>query len=223
MLSMSQLRSETLAHLGIDATDLDLTGSANLDLLINRAWWDLLDRVDFKEKDKYTTFSTVAAQRDYSIQTIIGSDIFDAIDVISITDPNSLDHEPLDSITNNWYEENYNEQTTQQAQPTSYFHWNGNLRLYPTPDVIYTINIYYKYILTDLSAGNPAIPQGWHEGILYAAVARGHIRSRDYSSAGFMEGKSNQAMSRKTTAGKDDTNNKFAGVQVYRNKYSVRH
>jgi hypothetical protein len=221
-LSMAQLRSETLQHLGIDATDLDASGSTNLDLLINRSWWDLLDRYEFKEKEKTATVATVAGTRDYLIQTIIGSDIFEAIKLISILGADDEQHSLVDMISIQEYESRYNEQEEMRQIPTHYLHYGTNIRVYPTPDDIYTITVYYKYILTDLSATTPSIPQSWHESILYGAVSRGHLRARDYNAAEFM--RRQQAIEeakRSTTVAKEDKENKFAGVEVMRNPYSV--
>lgn len=220
---MTTIRSEVLEHLGIDATDLDSSGSTNLDLLINRSWWDILDRFDFKEKQQTTTFSTIAGTRAYSLQTIVGSQIFEAIDSISLVDLNGQ-HIPLDTISEQWYEEIYNEESNQQAQPTSYFHNNGNIYLYQTPNSIYTLVIWYRYILSDLSSGNPNIPQQWDELIIYGAAARGFRRARDYNSAKEMEQLQELGFARRqSSTAKDDKEVKMSGVQVYRNTYSVRH
>lgn len=223
MLSMAQLRSETLAHLGIDPTDLDPTGSANLDLLINRSWWALLDQFDFKEKEKVATFPTVSGTKDYLLQTIIGSDIFEAITLVSVISPSSLDHDPLEQISTAFYEEQINDNPGNNGQPINYYHYGPNIRLFPTPDTVYTIILNYQYILTDLTAGNPAIPQGWHESILYGAVQRGFLRARDFNSAEMFRLQQGIALgSTATTLAKEDKHNKMSGVQVYRNEYSVK-
>lgn len=221
---MANIRAETLEHLGIDADDLDATGTTNLDLLINRSWWDILDRFDFKEKEKTITFQTVAGTRNYSLQTIIGSQIFEAIQNISILSPADSQHIPLNFISQQWYEQIYNEQTSLQAMPTDYFHDNGYIYLNATPDGIYTITMWYLYILNDLTAGNPAIPQQWDELIMLGAVARGFDRARDYSSASAIRQTLEIGFARrKSTDAKEDAQQKMVGVQVYRNPYSVRH
>lgn len=221
---MAQLRSETLEHLGLDPDDLDSSGSVNLDLLINRSWWDVCDRFKFTQKEQITTFNTVSGVRSYLLQTITGSDIFEAIQNISITTLNDLQHIPLDTISYQWYEANYNEQVSLQQQPTAYFHHDSHLYLYPTPDVVYTITVYYNFVLSDLTAGDPIIPQSWHESILYGAIARGFRRGRDYTSAREMDQAQELTfLKRATTEAKEDANIKMSGVEIIRNKYSVRH
>lgn len=221
-LSMAVLRSETLEHLGIDATDLDASGSANLDLLINRSWWDICDRFKFKEKELSATFSTVIGTRSYLLQTIASTNVFEAIQYIWIVDPNTGNHIRLDPISLEWYENNYNESDDQQAQPTNYFHNNGYIYLWPTPNAVYDMGLWYNYVLSDLTAGNPSIPQSWHESILYGAVARGHRRARDYNSAAQMEQMLEVSISRRaTTESKEDSSIKMSGMQVYHNPYSV--
>lgn len=222
-LSMALLRSETLVHLGMDATDLDATGTTNLDLLINRSWWDVISQFDFKEEEKIVTFVTVDGTRQYLIQTIIGSDIFDAVRQISLLNTDDSSHTVLDEISILEYETNYNEQTSLRAKPSQYFHNGGYLYLAPTPDDVYTLTVYYKYILTDLSAGNPSIPQDWHESILYGAVQRGQARIRDYESSSIMESKqTREILKRMTTTAKENKENNMASVSVMRNPYSVR-
>lgn len=220
---MALLRSETLEHLGIDATDLDSSGSTNLDLLINRSWWDVISQFDFKEEEKQTTFATVAGTRAYVLATIIGSDIFDAIRQITILN-SDYSNTDLDNLSILEGQTRYNSQTSLQAQPTAYFHDGGSIYLDPVPEKVYTLTLFYKYILTDLSAGNPNIPQDWHESILYGAVQRGQFRQRDYISSSISENRqTREIMKRMTTDAKEDKYSKTSGVNVMRNPYNVSH
>jgi len=224
-LSMAQLRSETLEALGIDATDLDSSGTANLDLLINRSWWAVSTEFAFKEKDQLSTFNTVAGQRNYTVVTVLSPLFLEAVQNISVVDPQTLQHMPVTQMSENFYEENFNEQSTLQAQPTNYFHNDGKLYLYPTPDQVYTINIWYMMVLPDLSGSvDPTIPQDWHEAILYGAIYRGHLRARDYASATQMQAQYKIKIDElQTTDSKEDAQNKNAGVRAIRPAYSVRH
>lgn len=223
-ISTALLRSETLEHLGIDAEDLDATGTANLDLIINRSWWEVSDEFDFKEKETLSTFPTVAGTRTYTIVTVLSEVADEAIQSVSYLDPETDQHVPIDRMSIGWYEENYNAQTTLQARPIRWMHYGGLLYLYPTPDQVYTIIIYHKTVLPDLSGTvSPTIPQNWHEAILFGAVQRGHVRARDYNSANLMQIQYELKIRKlQTTDAKEDKEDKMSGVRILRNGYNVR-
>jgi hypothetical protein len=223
-ISYTLLKSELLAHLGIDATDLDATGTAVIDLTINRAWWEVADVFDFKEKETLTTFPTVAGTRSYVIITALSETADEAIQSVSYKDPNTLEHIVVDRTSFNWYEENYNEQTSLRAAPIKWFHYNGFMYLYPTPDQIYTITVYHKTVLADLSGTSaPVIPQNWHEAILYGAIKRGFLRARDFTSANYWDTEYRKKLQMsQTTDAKEDAEDKMASARVLRNPYNVR-
>lgn len=220
-LNIAQLRAETLSHLGVSALDYDPDASTtNIDLLLNRSWWEIIDRYDFKQKEDIKTFQTIVGQRNYILNTMISPNLLEAINVISIIDLQDGSHKNLDVINENWYEDNYNDQITQQTQPTNYFHNNEYIYLYPTPDQIYTINIWHKFILTDVSASDPTIPQIWHEQIVYGAAYRGLLKMRDYTAANTIRSyQLSLIQSISSTDAKEDRLNKMSGVQVYGRQY----
>lgn len=214
---MTQMRSEVLEHLGIDATDLDATGSDNLDLLINRSWWEVCDKFSFKEKEALATFNTVAGTRSYDLPTNATS--FEALQLVAYKDPDTDAHIHLKQTSWHWYEQNYSEDSDEQDAPEFYLRKDNDLYIYPTPDDVYTITLHYLKTLDDLSS-SLAIPQAWHEIILFGAVWRGKMRQND--SAGAMVFKRHQLAlieSSLTTASKEDREQKYHGVEVLGREY----
>jgi hypothetical protein len=217
-LSLATLRTETLAELGIDSTDLDSSGTTNLDLLINQSWWEIMDKFNFHSKESSTTFATVASTRDYNLATKIlasASVVFDALRYVSILNPDTDAHSRLNEISKDWYESNYSEDTTLIDIPTAFLRDGGIIRLHPTPDDAYTLTVYYLTVLADVPSGGPDVPQSWHEIVKYGAVWRGHHRYRDYNSAQAVRntqvGLIRSAM---TDTAKEDTFKKYVGVEL---------
>jgi hypothetical protein len=217
-LTLANLRAEVLVELGVDATDLDSSGSANLDLLINSSWWEVMDKFNFREKEDDCTFATVAGTRDYNLATkILAADttVFDALKQVSILNPDSEQHVRLMEMSIGEYESQYSEDTDTRDIPTHYVRYGGSIRLFPTPDDAYTLTVYYLKVLTDVASGGPDVPQSWHEIVMYGAVWRGHHRFRDYNSAN--EARAVQASliaSAMTVPAKEDANKKYIGVEL---------
>src|SRR6266496_2406681 len=108
-IDLSSLRSELRDHLGVDDTDLPDTAA---DLLLNRSYWEILDKFPFREKEVTATFSTVSGTRFYK-----GPTPFEAIQQLSIEDLNSKQHDPLDHIDSYVYEQKYINRADAQAKP----------------------------------------------------------------------------------------------------------
>lgn len=217
-LTLANLRAETLAEAGIDATDLDASGTTNLDLLINQSWWEVMDKLDFNEKKGNTTFATVAGTREYDLAAKIlasAAVTFEAFQSLFIKDPDTLDHIQLDEWSIPKYESEYNEDTTMRDFPTAFARREGWIRLNPVPDDVYTLTVYFLKTLSDVPSNGPTVPQAWHEIIKYGAVWRLHHRYRDYNSA--REVKQTQMdliASAQTTQGKEDVSKNNIGVEV---------
>lgn len=216
------MRSEVLAHLGMDAEDLDESGTTNLDLLINRSFWEVQDKFAFREKQEKIVFSTVAGTREYTLTTVVtGVDstiTLEAFQSISITDPDTSDHIPLDSLTPREYESEYNEQTSVQDMPTHYILHGGKIILYPTPDEAYSCTLYILKILAD--DGYTTIPQAWHEIVMLGAIYRGHLRNRDFNSASQVKAQQIALLnSTPTQEAKEEIKNRYVGVDVIGREY----
>lgn len=178
---LSDLRTELREHLGgLDSSDLD---NDACDLLLNRAFWEIMNKIPFRETEQSATFTTTAGTAFYSTPSL-----FEAIRKLSIKDLDYESWEPLDRITIDTHEEELNTDSDARGKPTGYVREDGGYRLQPIPDDAYDMRIKYWVTLADLSDSNttPSLPTVWHEIILFGAVFRGfrrfgdHIRAREF-------------------------------------------
>lgn len=217
-LTLANIRAEVLAELGVDATDLDATGSDNLDLLINQSWWDIMDKFSFREKEDNTTFATVSGTRDYNLATKIStaaSVVFEALRGVYIKNPDSLEHSRLIEWSIQEYEGNYSEDVDTHDIPTHYVRDGGIIRVYPTPDAAYTLTVYFLKTLGNVAANGPDVPQAWHEIIKDGAIWRGHKRFRDLNSAERVRAMQERSIRNAlTTPAKEDSFKKEIGVSL---------
>ena len=173
IISTQSLIDELRLHLGEDEGDIPDNDAL---VLLNRSYTEIQDKYPFREKEVTATFPTVEAQRLYGVPAP-----FEALRQISILNPDTDIHEVLEKMSILDYENNYSEVSTDEAMPTGYVREGCNIRLYPTPDDIYTLTLKYWSPLTDLSlVQSPSVPAVWHEIILFGAVYRGFFRRSDY-------------------------------------------
>lgn len=208
-MSVDTLVTELREHLGDDNTDLSDTVAL---LLLNRSFWEIMDKFGFREKEVNSTLPTVVDQRDYTIPSLT-----EGIQLISIKDNDDLSHKPLRRITNFVYESNYVEDDTSEAsKPEAYFRFEDKFRLYPTPDDIYTLTIYRLKELADLGAGgDPPLPQSWDEIILYGAVWRGFARKRNLNTSDRWQNKQHALInSAQPVEGKEEIDSHSSGVNI---------
>jgi hypothetical protein len=71
-LNIVNMREGIRKATGIEDGDPDLT-TAQIDLYLNRALWEIDNKFPFKEKEKTVTFETVSAERNYDVPTNAGS------------------------------------------------------------------------------------------------------------------------------------------------------
>lgn len=167
-LTLSQIRAGILRSTGTLLTDWD-NGNTDLDLYANRAWWSIMEEFDFREKEATITFNTVAGTAPYATSTIAAPIIFDALQSLAIKDVTSLDWSPLELMSVQEYETWLSDDTTTEAKPTHYLRRADKIILWPTPDQVYSIKLYYLAVLSDIPSGGPEIPQAWHEIIQFGA------------------------------------------------------
>lgn len=209
-LSLSDLRTELRDHCGVDSDDID---DPTCNQILNRAYWEILNKYPFREAEFTAFFPTVAGQALYSTPT----DLM-AVRLISIEDPASFQHTPLNRTTQFDYEQTWQNQPSAQAKPTNYLREDGSIRLLPTPDQVYNMTLKFYKILSDMSDSNsPAIPQEWHEIILFGGVWRLYARLADYQRSAFA--KQHQAALIDSTVpveSKEEADSHLSGLDVRR-------
>lgn len=182
-LSLQQMRDGILAATATDIGDWT-NGNVDLDLFINISWWDIMDQFDFREKEAGPlTFVTIAGTRSYDLTTKTSPVLFDALQRISVEDLNDSTHKNLDLISDWTYENEYTNDTSLESKPTHYFRRGSLIYLWPTPDDVYTISLYYLQILADIPSPGPVIPQSWHEIIMMGGKWRALLDKQDFSKA----------------------------------------
>lgn len=215
-LSQAQLRTELREHLGVDSTELD---NDNCDLLLNRSWWEVADFVDFREKETNETENTVAGTNTIALSALTNAE---SIQSVVIEDYHSAQHIPLTPMDLDEYEQNYADQTYTRAQPTRYLRRGSNIILYPTPDRVYEVKIYYLKTLADLASSGFDVPQTWHDPILYGAIWRGFARAGDWNRKQAARATQLEMLQGKTPVKvkeKVNTDLKYAGVAAIRPRY----
>lgn len=215
---LPQLRTNLRNQLGLEEFELP---NSDADELLNRSLWAVMPRFNFREKEKFGVFSTVAGTRQYSIPTS-----FDGLRHLSVLEPNSEQHIPLKYMDVNEYETVYSEQTSLQAIPTHYVREANCIRLWPTPDIIYSITIRWWITLADLSDDNTltGLPQNWDEIVLYGALWRGYgEKNNDWSRATVAQNFQDKLINEVVPIeSKEKINTKYAALQPWRPPYNVR-
>lgn len=175
-IQVSILRTELRDHTGDDTTSLDNDGC---DLLLNRSYWELIDKFPFREKEAAATFSYVDGTRLYDVPTS-----FEAVRHIIVIDDDDDMHVRLKQMDLEVYHQKYVANTDNEGKPEYYIRYNDQFYAYPTPDEAYSGVIEYWKTLTDLSDyQDPELPQVWHEIILYGAVWRRLLEFRELLAA----------------------------------------
>lgn len=216
-IALATMRTNVLTQLGIDQSDL-AGGQTDLDLLLNKSWWEIMDKIDFREKEDSTTIQTVVGTEVYDLAATLNttdSVVFDALRGVAIEDNDDNSWLNLNEVSQAYYDNNLISQTSAQDKPQYYMREGGNITFLPTPDDVYNIKLRYLKILSDIPTDGPVVHQTYHEIIELGAIWRGHLLFRDFNSA--REVKSFQLsllQSSLSNASKEDRNTKYAGVEV---------
>lgn len=156
---------------GIEIADYS---NAIVDLWLNRAYWEVMDKFPYREKQKTSTFSFTENVRFYDAPTP-----FECVTKISIADPDDDDnkHTPLKRMTIDRYEQEYDSDEDQNGKPEWYIRYGTGYYVFTTPDKTYDGFIYYNTTLADIADDNttPEIPQVWHEILQFGGTARGWL------------------------------------------------
>ncbi len=177
-IDLDTLEDELRAHLGNVSTD-ELTQDEAY-LLLNRSFWEILNKIPLRETEESATFTTVEGEGYYSTPSL-----FEAIRGLSIKSEDSDQWFPLNRITMRTHEEELNTDSDARGMPDSYYRERGGYRLQPIPDDTYSMRVKYWVTLSEFSDSTTAstLPSVVDEIILMGAVYRGWFRLRDYAAA----------------------------------------
>lgn len=179
-MDLTTMRTRLRARIGNpDTTDVP---DADLTRILNSAYSDIADRFRFHKVRKLCTFPTVGSTTDYGLPT-------DLLEIIKLRDQTNgrqiRKADYTDEATDTLRLDD-----TFEGQPTHYIRFRNFVRLKPTPDSAYTIEMFYKAGITSLAADadEPILPAPWHEGILklarhYFYDERGDIPKAQYALA----------------------------------------
>lgn len=164
--------------LGVDEND-DGFSDSDCNLKLNRSYWEIVDRMNFRENELTIPFSTIQGSRKYGVPGDLN-----ALQGIAIFDLNDQSHK-LNRMTKDVYDNKYNNNTDNSFQriPTHYYRENNFIQLWPTPDQVYSCTLHYWKNLADLAEDSDVLPlqESWHEIILLGGVWRGYIELGDMS------------------------------------------
>lgn len=224
-LDLTALRRMVWKPIGMESDDTpgQLTRD-EIDLYLNRAFWEVQDKFPFREKEITVFFDTVAGVRSYDIPEPV-----EALRGVYIEELESKVHRPLHQITTNTYEgaepndPHYTNDEEEWGFPEKYVRENCFIRLWPTPDKAYVIILKRLKILADLSNNNatPAIPQVWHEIIGMGGLWRCYYDFGDFTRAEYIKNTQRQLISdiEPVESKEKQANTTMSALQVIRNEY----
>jgi hypothetical protein len=214
--NISEMRSELRIHLG----NLSTTALPNpdADLLINRSWWQCQNSLGFEELKNQRSFSTVVGTNSYALNPTVDEESIRSLSYYT----ESGQSVPIYPIKLDEYAEKYSTDENLRGAPENYFREGDNIILWPDPDDVYDIVLYYLATLDDWNDANPenTIPQSAHEIVLYGAVWRGYDRLGNLGrGSSFMDRQKSMIVSYVPPAAKDQNAHQYARVIPLRSRY----
>ena len=183
-ISLADLRTELRVHIGLESGDTTGLPDTDADLLLNRAFWELMNKFNFRDEECSIEFTVDQAEDFISLPTL-----FESLRKLSVLDSVSNQWTPIDRIGVDLAEKLSNDDTDNQGVPVKYFREGVGIRLLSSsgggPDKTYTLRIKYRITLADLGDANTTlvIPDVWHELLLYGGIWRAFHRKKDYITA----------------------------------------
>lgn len=210
--TLQQFRDELRDHCGVDSQEWD---NPVTDSLLNRAFWEVQDIYDFREEESVVDIPLVAGTSEYSISVNQ-----DSIQSIRILDNNSNDWSPIKYQDYDEFTSELSNREDSRGKPEHYVRRGNNIILKNTPEIAYTIRVYYRKSLGDILSNGTGLPQAWDEVVLYGAIWRGYAKLGDWNRK--QQAKAAQAelvQPKKSTEVKELEDTRMAGVSVPRRPY----
>lgn len=209
-LNLDQMIEMVRKPIGVESDEMEDSEALRY---LNRSYWELMDKFPFREKERVATFNTVAGTRVYSMPPL-----FEYLNGVAITNPETGKHEPLNQIPHIEYETKYDEDEDKWDIPVDYKRESCYITLLPTPDKIYPITIKRNIVLEDISQTNPIspIPQVWHEIIGFGGLWRAYIDFGDHGRSIMIKGHQTALIEtlQPTEAKEESSDTRFAHVEV---------
>ncbi len=215
-IDLAVLRTELRIHLGYESDGTDDLSNDDADLLLNRAFWALLNKFNFREEECSIEFTVADGEDFISLPTL-----FESIRKLSILNSDTNKWTPLVRTDIQEFERVANDDDSAKGAPEKYFREGSGIRLLSSsgggPDATYTLRIKYRVTLADLDTDNTTlvIPDAWHELVLMGGHWRGLLRLRDYESA--REVKNQQIALINSTVpveAKEEVDSPLAGIEI---------
>lgn len=166
-LNQTQLRNQIWSATGTDSDDIS---GDELDTYLNLSWWEIQDKLGFREKEGTADFSTAAGTQAYDVSSI-SSDL-ESIQHVAIQNTGMTTWEPLHYKDYRYIVDNNDDSVDSRDLPEYYSRYNEYLYLLPIPSGIFTVRVTYLKTLDDLISSGYPVPQSWHEIIRLGAEAR---------------------------------------------------
>jgi len=134
---------------------------ATLQQLVNDCYEEIGDKFRFFKARKVCTFDTIAGISTYTLPTA-------SVELMRVYD---MMNKKIQSMTSDAEAQTLRQDETDSSLwgfPTNYTHYRDWIRFIPVPNGIYKMEIYYRVVMTPLSASTdePIFPLPWHRGIL---------------------------------------------------------
>ncbi|KKK48088.1 hypothetical protein LCGC14_3148630, partial [marine sediment metagenome] len=123
-IDLSVLRTELRVHLGYEEDGTDDLSNDSADLLLNRAFWELLNKFNFREEECSVEF-TIAEDEDYTSLPAL----FESMRSLAILNSDTNKWTPLVRIDIQEFERTTNDDSSAKGAPESYFREGVGIRL----------------------------------------------------------------------------------------------
>ena len=166
-LVLQNLRDDLREAIGYqDDTEFDNT---KCDRVLNRSFWEVIEKIPFKEKEKTVQFPTIAGFNLYQVP----SD-YDAIrSIFWINDLDNIQKQ-IRRLSPEAQEEMFVDSEDQWGDPEFYYRENQCLKFWPIPNRELTITLLYWKDLADLDGADSEFPlqKVYYDIVLFGAVYR---------------------------------------------------
>lgn len=188
---------------------------AAVDRVINRSFWEVVDKIPLREKQRTERFTVEAGVALYQKF----SDL-EAIRSVSVEDPTDGKHYPVTRFTREAHEDVFVNSDDMRGRPEYYYREGACIRFYPVPDLsTYTISITHLYELADI-VGDFPLRRVYYDIVLFGAIWRQFLTLKNTSMAmTYKSLQAEQVKSLEPEERKEEKDARYAGVEVMLPEY----